>query len=76
MLPEDVQTTLDLIGLRPVLLEDLDEAAVLVPGFNLVLIDADLEGRELRLTIDRILELAAQELADQLREHGGQPSAG
>ena len=58
-LPDEAQTTFDLIGIRPVWVDRLGREAILLPRFSMVLLDAALTGRQIDAVIDRVLSEAA-----------------
>lgn len=61
-LPDEAQTTFDLIGVRPIMVGQLGREAILLPRFNMVLLDAALTGVQIDLVIDRVLAEAAARL--------------
>ena len=62
MLPDDVQTMFDLIGLRPIMVEELSKAAILLPDHGLVLVCAGMGDDSLRETVNRCLAAAVSDL--------------
>lgn len=50
---------LDLIGLRPIRVDDLGRDALLIASCGLVLIDSAVTGARLDAVVDRVLSMAA-----------------
>lgn len=61
----DPHTMLELIGLRPVVVEDLGRRSVLVRKYRVLLVDAQVSSRELDDVVDGILARAAADLANE-----------
>ena len=54
---------LDLIGLRPIRVENLGRDALLIASYGLVLIDSALDGERLTAVVDRVLSSAVGSLS-------------
>lgn len=59
MLPDDVAATLDLIGLRPVVVDDLGREAWIVTPCDILLIDSQVSPDRLPGLASEVLALAA-----------------
>lgn len=62
MLSPDAQFTFDLIGVRPVVVDQLGREAILLPTFSMVLLDSSLTRQQVELVIDRVFSAAAARL--------------
>lgn len=60
--PEDVEQLLELIGLRPIIVPDLPKSAIVLPEWDLVLMDAALCVDQMRDVANRCLAVAAADL--------------
>lgn len=62
-MPEDVCAILDVVGLRPVLVEHLGEGAIMLAAHGLLILDASLDPGAVADVIDQALSLGAAGLA-------------
>lgn len=66
-MPEDVLVLLEIVGLRPVMVEGLGHDVVIAYDVGDAYLDASLDEDGLRITADWILARAAQRLGQDLR---------
>lgn len=64
-MPEDVLVLLEIVGLRPVMVEGLGWGALLLPAYGLVLLDADMALADPEGTATSVLGAAASELRQE-----------